>query len=364
MSLDKMLSFFSTLFMNHLDFFKSLAVAAIVVGATLLLRTPLVHLLFKNARRIPAFSKQGLLSLLLDACERPATSALTLVGFYLAAVCIRHSPAFDGWLQPLALRILRIGIIVLSSWALMRFISPDMMARTMFGKPQEPMSKTFCMFFARILRCVAAVFGGVLVVNELGFNPSTLIAGIGVGGLTVALAAQDWASNLFGGAVILFDKPFAVDDWIEVDTTMEGVVEDMTFRTTRIRTFDNSQIVIPNALLVSKPVINWSRMEKRKISFDVSLEYDSPSQQLEECVRQIRAFLQGNEDVNQELISVTFNELGDAALKVRVHFFTNLKNYADFMLFKERVNYKIADIVRAQGLSFAFPTQTLHLKQI
>ena len=105
------------------------------------------------------------------------------------------------------------------------------------------------------------VLAAIAILSETGTNVTTIITGLGLGGLTFALAAQDTAQNLFGGLVILLDKPFAVDDWISTPN-IEGVVEDITFRSTRIRTFPNALVVVPNSSLVSSPITNWSPNEQ------------------------------------------------------------------------------------------------------
>lgn len=348
-----------------LPFLKSLCVAAIIFGLALLVHRRVVRLCFALLRRLLSRVKTELPELILSSLERPAELFLVFFGAYIASCSLvlsgeRLSASFDAF----ALRSFRISIICLITWAASRFITPELLSIELLSKGGGARGKTFCLFFARILKLVVVAFGVVIIINELGYNVGGLIAGLGLGGLTFALAAQDSASNMFGGAVILFDKPFEVDDWISTDASLEGVVEDITFRTTRIRTFDNAQIIVPNSLLVSKPITNWSRMEKRKISFDVGLCYASDPERLRELTERVEALLSEDEDVDKGLISVSLNEFADSAVKVRVHFFTRLTDYKSYMKVKERVNYAVGGIVRELGLSFAFPTRTVHLGDI
>lgn len=132
-------------------------------------------------------------------------------------------------------------------------------------------------FLKKIVKVLIFTVSGIAILSETGTNVTTIITGIGLGGLTFALAAQDTAQNLFGGMVILFDRPFAVDDWISTPD-IEGVVEDITFRSTRIRTFPNALVIVPNSSLVSSPITNWSRMNKRRASFSIGLTYDTPKE--------------------------------------------------------------------------------------
>lgn len=352
-----------TMFLNHSQFFISAAVSIVLLGLTFLLRPVVLRLVFTNLRRITDKTAKKLPRLFLDALERPAGTMLTLAGIYLSAVNLSFtSTAFDLWFKAACLKLLRICIIGILTWGMARFISPQTFSSILPGRSNEPMGKTFCLFFARIAEALIVIFGIVIIINELGYDVGGLITGIGLGGLTIALAAQDWASNLFGGAVILFDKPFAVDDWIQADSTLEGIVEDITFRTTRIRTFDNAQIIVPNALLVSKPITNWSRMEKRKVSFDIGLTYDSPAEKITCLVEQIKCLLRETPDINQDMFSVTFNEFAASSLNIRIHYFTSCTDYVSYMRTKEHINYKITEQVQNLGLSFAFPTQTLYIE--
>ena len=134
---------------------------------------------------------------------------------------------------------------------------------------------TVIRFLERIYKAVILLFAGVLVVTEIGYNVNSLIAGLGLGGLTFALAAQDSASNFFGGLVIIFEKPFELGDWIST-ASLEGSVEDITFRSTKIRTLANALTVVPNSKLCGEPITNWTRMKMRLAQFTLGLTYGTP----------------------------------------------------------------------------------------
>ena len=206
------------------------------------------------------------------------------------------------------------------------------------------------------------IIAGIAVLSETGINVATLITGIGLGGLTIALAAQDTAQNLFGGLVILLDKPFQVDDWISTPD-IEGVVEDITFRSTRVRTFPNALVVVPNSTLVSSPITNWSRMNKRRASFTVGLTYNTTEAQLQRCIARITEMINQNPEVLADDTVVAFNSFQDSSLEISVLFYTRATSFSAFQKIKEQVNYGIMKIVEEEGASFAFPTQTVHLQR-
>lgn len=360
LSLSHLLSLLRTFAAGHLTFFKSLFWAVLILLGTIFLYRRIASAIFRFCRRLCARSHSPIPLSLLQAAEKPVRGALLLSGICLSAFALQFNPPeiHAGW-NFLWSKVLRIGLIALLSAAAVRAITPQITGLFFKRDDSDMMGKTFCIFFSRILKLLFVLIGAVAVLGELAVDVNGLIAGIGLGGLTLALAAQDWASNLFGGMVILFDKPFAVDDWIQVEGSLEGVVEDMTFRTTRVRTFDNSQVVVPNSLLVSKPITNWSRMQKRKVSFDIQLSYDSPPQAIRELTSRIYTLLNAESQVNQETISVTFNEFGESALLVRVHYFSDLTGYVDYMKLKESINFHILELVNELGLSFAYPTRTI-----
>ncbi|MCI8443402.1 MAG: mechanosensitive ion channel family protein [Provencibacterium sp.] len=346
------------------EFLASLLPALGVLLAGLLLRRMLLYFFSRLIRRRKASQREGLLSSLWEACHKPVKTLLLLFVLYAAASLLRL-PTESGRLffSSLTLRLLRMGFILCICWALFLFISPETVGAGPFFRSQERLGQTFCLFCSRILRALIAAFGTVILLGELGFDPTGLITGLGLGGLTLALAAQDWASNLFGGLVILLDRPFSVNDWIQVEDTIEGIVEDVSFRSTRIRTFDNAQVVSPNSLLVSKPIVNWSRMQKRKISFDIGLTYDSPPDRLAECIKELREDLGAIPEICEEPQVVVFNEFAESSLNVRIHCFSRLTGFADYMQLKERLNFEIMQTVARCGLAFAFPTRTLYLEK-
>lgn len=324
----------------------------------------ITKLLFSGLRRIAARAKTRFPTLVLDAGEQPVAWFFLLLGLYGAAMLL-YPPTGGGFAvySGLCLRVLRVGIIVLVTLWIVRLISPALFEEGLLQRLGGSMGKTFCLFITRVLQVTAVAFGVVIVINELGYNVGGLLTGIGLGGLTVALAAQDWASNLFGGFVILMDKPFEADDWISVDATSEGIVEDITFRTTRIRTFDNAQIVVPNAQLVSKPITNWSRMQKRKVIEELGFLYSSPAESLMAFCSGMQEFFSQHSEVDQELYSVTFYRYTESALTLRVHYFCTLTDYRSYMALRQEVNYRIKALAEECALTFAYPTVTAHLHQ-
>lgn len=349
---------------QHGLFLKSLLAALAILFLGLALRRPLMRLIMNALNRLAARREGGMLPMILRSGERPARAMLLVLILYGALSALRLPQASaQQLLSGLCPRVLRIGFILCAAWGLTALASPEAIAAGLFGRSGEKLGETFCRFCSRILRAVIAAFGIVLVLGELGFDPSGFITGLGLGGLTIALAAQDWAQNLFGGLVILFDRPFAVGDWIQVQETIEGVVEDVSLRSTWIRTFDDAQVVTPNSLLVSQPVVNWSRMQKRKLSFDICLSYDSPPERLQACAGRLRSLLTGMPEICEEPQAAVVYAFAESGVQLRVHCFSRLTDFAGYMQTRETLHLQVMQAVLAEGLRFALPAREVRFAE-
>ena len=216
----------------------------------------------------------------------------------------------------------------------------------------------FVLKVTRVLIYIVAIF---LVLTILEINLTGLIAGLGLGGVIVTLAAQDTAKNLFGGVVIFIDKPFVVGDWIEMDN-YEGTIEDITFRTTRIRTFENALVNIPNAIIADASVTNWSKMEKRRYKTNLCVELDTPLEKLELLKAKIEKMLQERESVFDDSIIVRFDQITDNGINVLIYTYTNSVDYASYLKEVEDINIKIMKILREENVELAYDTKTVYVK--
>ena len=317
-----------------------------------------VKLLTKLLNRSRQIADQSTLRFVLG----PLKHFLAVSGLYLALMNLHPGV---GW-SDFFLKVYRIAVIILISIVLLRLCdcASDNLFQP-FGKQEElenRLNKTLMTLLKKAAKVLILIIAGIAVLSETGINVATLITGIGLGGLTIALAAQDTAQNLFGGLVILLDKPFQVDDWISTPD-IEGVVEDITFRSTRVRTFPNALVVVPNSTLVSSPITNWSRMNKRRASFTVGLTYDTTEAQLQRCISRNTEMINQNPEVLADDTVVAFNSFQDSSLEISVLFYTRATSFSAFQKIKEQVNYGIMKIVEEEGASFAFPTQTVYLQR-
>ena len=200
----------------------------------------------------------------------------------------------------------------------------------------------------------------VAVLAILGINLGGLVAGLGIGGVIVTLAAQDTAKNIFGGMVIFLDRTFNVGDWIQTPN-YEGIVEGITFRTTRIRNFENSVVNIPNSTMADSAIINWSKMEKRRYKLRLPFSFEITSKQMKLLTDKIREMLENNPEVINEDILINFDTISTNGLSLLIDMFVKPTSYEDYTKIKNNVNEKILDIVHNLGIKLAYPTTTVFI---
>ncbi len=202
--------------------------------------------------------------------------------------------------------------------------------------------------------------GAIFILQNLDINITSLIAGLGLGGLAVALAAQDTLKNLLGGATILADKPFQVGDWVIVDD-IEGTVEQIGFRSTRIRTFADSLITVPNARMTDTAVNNMGQRTWRRYYTTVGIAYHTDPDRIQAFVEGVRAIVRANDNMRHDYYIVELHSFGDSALNIMVYTFIGASTWNEELRTRHVFNLDIIRLAQQLQVEFAFPTQTLHL---
>lgn len=255
-----------------------------------------------------------------------------------------------------------VAYIVILSMFMTRFIS---FAEHNIVDPKrlsKPMDQTTAKALAKLLRVSVMITALLIILQTLGYSISGVLAFGGVGGIAIGFAAKDLLANFFGGMMIYLDKPFVVGDWVRSpDRQIEGTVEDIGWRLTRIRTFDKRPLYIPNSMFASIVVENPSRMSNRRIFENFGIRYDDGAKMKQIC-DDVRSMLRQHPDIDQDLtLIVHFNRYGESHLEFMVYAFTCTTEWIPFHAIKEDVLLKIMAIVEQHGAEFAFPTRTLHI---
>jgi len=314
------------------------------------------------SRRIIPWLEQTPLAiddLLAKAGSKPMGFLFPLLGFHLAAASLPME-ASPGMAQGLQTGLRFFGGL-LFVWFLFRLgdVSSSYFQRKV--ERSEPlMNAQIIPLIRKVLRSLVCVLGGIWIIQLMGFEVSSLLAGLGIGGLAVALALQDTLANFFGSFFILIDRPFQTGDWIKVGD-VEGIVQDVGFRTTKIRTFLSSMISIPNKTMADSTIDNFSRMAKRRVIQTVGVTYSTTADQMECLVERIRRVLEADQEVDQEVIVVRFSDFGDSSLNLFLLYFTKGLTLAEHLETKERINLAILRLVDELNLEIAFPTRTIHI---
>ncbi|ADY56128.1 MscS Mechanosensitive ion channel [Syntrophobotulus glycolicus DSM 8271] len=273
--------------------------------------------------------------------------ALAFLIFFVLYLAIKALPYFDysaGFEQILD-QILRSLLILTIAWGLNNLESQSsFIFAGLSSKLQLNVDKMLIPFVSKILKFITWAFAFLIIIQEWGYNVNGLIAGLGLGGLAFALAAKDAVANIFGGVVIILDKPFTIGDWI-VDGGIEGTVEDINFRSTKIRRADQALVTIPNSNLANSSIINQSKMGKKQVQLKLNLFYDTPGEKIVQVIAEIKEVLHGSIQIHQDNIVVTFNEISNIGLQVLINYFTLTTDGEQYLQIKEDINYKIIDIL-------------------
>lgn len=297
-----------------------------------------------------------------SAFYNPLRTFFRVLGVYLAILFLKPSLNINQEVMNIVTTLFKIISVIIFARGLAESFAPgSSLVKRIKERTNKELEDSMLDFILKTIRAIIYIIAGFIVITLLGFNLNGLVAGLGIGGLIVTLAAQDTAKNLFGGLVIFLDKPFSVGDWIQMDN-YEGNVEDITFRSTRIRTFENSLVNVPNSIISNTSIINWSKMEKRRYKTNLCIQIDTPIEKLEEFKVRVEEMLQKREAIEDETIIVKFDEIKDNGINVLVCSYTDSVDYTSYLAERENINYKIMKILREEGIELAYDTKTVYVK--
>lgn len=290
---------------------------------------------------------------LIAALNAPIKLLIMFIGVYLSFEYLDKGNLYNCTGQNS--KVIKTSIVIVIGLFIYNLTLKD---SVLYCKIQEKnTNKILFPFVSIIIRLVIIVICVSIIAKEFGF--SGFITGLGISGLAFALAAQDTFSNLFGGIVIVLDKPFAIGDWIQA-SDIEGIVEDITFRSTRIRTFSKALTTVPNSKLANINIINWTQRGMRRIHFKFTISYDSSPDKIKTVVDKIEHMLENNEKVSDELIIVSFNEFKSYGFGIFIYFYTPIIDYKQYEKVKQEINLNILFILNEYGIRFAYPVLSMN----
>lgn len=262
----------------------------------------------------------------------------------------------------LSYKFLKISIVIFLAWSICNLtLQNSIIYKNMKNKNEGKVNLIVFPFMSIIIRIIVIVISIAIIARELGFTG--FIAGLGISGLAFALAAQDTFSNLFGGFAIVLDKPFSIGDWIQTND-IEGVVEDITFRSTRIRTFAKALVTVPNSKLANSNITNWTQRNSRRITFILPIVHNTKSDILRKIIFEIEEMLRNHEKVNDEVIIVSLEQLKKSSLDVYIYFYTNIVDFLEYQKVKEDINIKILEILEENNSSLAQEFRYIYIDKL
>ena len=296
-----------------------------------------------------------------DALRRPLSTLIWLVGMAFAADIVRQETgaAIFSAVGPLR----DVGVIATIAWFLIRLVRrAEENILSGLAKEGETVDRATADAITKLLRVSIIITALLVALQTLGFSISGVLAFGGIGGIAVGFAAKDLLSNFFGGLMLYLDRPFVVGEWIRSpDREIEGTVEDIGWRLTRIRTFDKRLLYVPNATFASITVENPSRMSHRRIYETIGLRYDD-APRVVAILDAIRTMLREHPDIDQsQTLMVNLNAFGPSSLDFFVYTFTRTTVWTEYHEVKERILVRIHEIIAEHGAEIAFPTRTLHV---
>lgn len=330
-----------------------------ILLAAVLLRRLLVAAVFKVLKKLASRTASQLDDKLFTGLEAPLSAFLLALGTFLALAILNLDPQIDR----VMLWLFQVTIMTVIFWGFLR--ATDIVADHLHeqAKDKNLGITPFIPLIKKTLRVFFVVIGVILIIQNMGYSVGSLLAGLGIGGLAVALAAQDSLSNFFGSLVVAVDRPFKLGDFVQIGANM-GTVEEIGLRSSRLRTPQRTLVTIPNKMMANEVITNFSVMSQRRVDQTIGLTYDTTPEQMEAILDDIRTLLKNDPGVHQDFLAVNFLGYGASSLDISIIYFSADPAIVQSFALRERINLAIMRAVYARGLSFAFPTQTLHVASL
>lgn len=307
---------------------------------------------------------------LLHLLKKPMGILIMLLALYIGLnrlsfpVEWNFAPSNQFGLRMVLYRTFEIGIIVTLTWIVLRVV--DFFGLILLYRASLTETKSddqLVPFIKESLKVIVMILSFFFILGAVfKLNIASLIAGLGIGGLAIALAAKESLENLLGSFTIFLDKPFLIGDQVKVGN-VEGHVEKIGFRSTRIRTLEKTFVTVPNKKLVDSELDNLSLRTHRRAKFNVSLTYETTPQQFKKIVHEIQLFIENHPHTLKGETRVRVYDFEPSAVNIMVFYFVDTMDYDVYLDVRQEINFRIMDIVESNGSSFAYPTRTVHMKQ-
>ncbi len=319
----------------------------------------MIYWIFSNViKRLTSKTKTNLDDVLIDKLEKPLTYLLLILGYWISIHYLVFKEEIQGVLENVAYFLLVLDITAILSRVVDALISEVIMPIT--EKSESSFDNQLIPVIQKGVRSIIWVLGIIIGLDNIGFDITAMIAGLGIGGLALALAAQDSVKNIFAGIMIFLDKPFRIKDRIQIDG-FDGTVEEVGLRSTRLRTLEGRIVTIPNSRFTDNSVTNVTSQPTLKVKLNLGLTYDTDEIQMQKAIDVLKDIVKDQEAITDDY-AAGFNGFGDFSLNILFIYY--VKPDSHWLDTQTLVNKEILRRFNKEGLEFAFPTQTILKKDI
>jgi MscS family membrane protein len=323
------------------------------------LRKYITKYMFMILLKIGGKKLNGFFNQLHASFSLPMQGLILIAGVYFA---VGYFPFLEQS-NNLLIHVLKSGVIFMIGWGLYNLSSSSSVLFSKINKKYHMnIDEILIPLFSRTLRIIIIAISFSIIAQEFGYDVNGFVAGLGIGGLAFALAAKDALANMFGGIIIITEKPFTIGDWV-LTPSVEGTIEDISFRSTKVRTFAQALVTVPNATLSNEPITNWSKMGKWQMTFNLTLTYDTPREKIEIVVRQVEYLLKNHSEIHPETIFVNFDEYKENGIEIFLYFFTKTTDWGYYLKVREEINLHIYELLESENIRIALPSRRIIMEE-
>lgn len=337
------------------ELWQYLALALLLMGG-LLVRKVIQVAVWGRVQRLTDRFGQAWATKLVAAIDSPGAT-LAMAGILALAVPQLHLAVKASLVVAVAVRVIAVSSVVWAAYRLVDVLSEALAYRA--SLTESKLDDQLVPLVHRSLKILTVVIGGLFILQNLDVDVGSLLAGLGIGGLAFAFAAKDTLANFFGSVMIFADKPFQIGDWVVLDGNTEGIVEEVGFRSTRIRTFYNSLVTLPNSKIADAKVDNYGARKFRRTVTTLHLTYDTTPEQMQAFVEGIRAIIRANPHTRKDYYEIHFSGFTENSLTVLLYFFFQVNNWSAELGERSKVFLEILRLSRELGITFALPSRRL-----
>ncbi|MFH1448745.1 MAG: mechanosensitive ion channel family protein [Candidatus Micrarchaeota archaeon] len=348
-------------FLNNVFFGNTVlqyAESLLIILASVVVAKVMYYLIKKYVYSLTAKTKSDLDDVLVDIIEEPAVFIIVILGIWYSRTPLTLTPELNGFFNGLIGTLITLDI----AWLLIR-VSDVLIQRYLVPLTEKSKSKLDDQLLPILkngIRSIIVILALLSIFSNFGYDITAIIGGLGIAGIAIAMAAKDSLGNLLGGATIFTDRPFEVGDEVKIGGVV-GNVEEVGMRSTRVRTFEGTLVIVPNADVAGSAIENYTKAKTRRVRFNVGVEYDTSPKKIEEAKRIIKDIMKKTEGLDNKNVSVYFTEFGDSALNLMVTY--HVKDTSRRFELMDVVNTAINKEFAKAKIGFAYPTQTVYVKK-